>query len=92
MAPEPSVCADPANSERMSTPRLRCWQATYSKAFAFIPSRSDVIIITSAYGQLRREDESGAWQWRSTRPSQEAERGDVARRDGLVEVVDRRVG
>lgn len=51
MAPEPSVCAEPANSERMSTPRLRCWQATYSKAFAFIPSRSDVIIITSARKQ-----------------------------------------
>ena len=47
-APDPSVWAAPINSERMSTPWLRCWHAMNSKATLLIPSRNDEIRHTSA--------------------------------------------
>ena len=48
IAPEPSVCAAPMNSDRMSTPWFFCWHAMNSKATLDMPSRRDEIRQTSA--------------------------------------------
>ena len=44
----PSSCAAPANSLSTSTPSPSCWQATYSLATRFMPSRTGPTQATSA--------------------------------------------